>query len=123
VRLGELERRVMEILWSRLGELLTARQVGDELPGYAYTTVLTVLDRLEHKGLVRRERGGRAHRYSATASRESYVAGLMRDALGSAADRDAALVHFAETASPADAAVLRRALAKAPHRSSKRTRR
>jgi predicted transcriptional regulator len=103
-----------------LGELLTARQVGDELPGYAYTTVLTVLDRLEHKGQVQRERGGRAHRYSATASRESYVAGLMRDALGSAADRDAALVYFAETVSPADAAVLRRALSEAPGRSPRR---
>ena len=121
MRLGDLERRVMEILWARLNEQLTARQVADDLPGYAYTTVLTVLDRLERKGLVQRERGGRAHRYAATASRESYVAGLMRDALGSVADRDAALVYFAETVSQADAAVLRRALADVPSRSSKRT--
>jgi len=123
MRLGDLERRVMEILWARLNEQLTARQVADDLPGYAYTTVLTVLDRLERKGLVERERGGRAHRYAAMASRESYVAGLMRDALGSVADRDAALVHFAETVSREDAAVLRRALAEAPRRSSKRTNR
>ena len=64
MRLGDLERRVMEILWAQLHSKLTARQVADDLPGYAYTTVLTVLDRLERKGLVHRERGGRAHRYS-----------------------------------------------------------
>ena len=113
MRLGDLERRVMEIVWAHLGEQVTAREVADDLPGYAYTTVLTVLDRLERKGLVQRERGGRAHLYAATASRESYVAELMRDALGSAADRDAALVHFAETASASDAATLRRVLSPA----------
>ena len=120
MRLGDLERRVMEILWAHLDEYITARAVADDLPGYAYTTVLTVLDRLEHKGLVQRERGGRAHLYAATESRESYVAELMLDALGSATDRNAALVHFAETASASDAAILRRVLARSPRRSTKR---
>ncbi len=119
MRLGDLERRVMEILWAQLHSQLTARQVADDLPGYAYTTVLTVLDRLERKGLVHRERGGRAHRYWALESREAYIAGLMREALGSVGDRNAALVHFAESVSASEAAVLRRALTTLPRRRPK----
>jgi hypothetical protein len=76
----------------------------------AITTVLTVLDRLRRKGLVRRERGGRAHLYEAALSREDYVAGLMLEALGQAPDRGAALTRFLGAASPADADHLRRAL-------------
>ena len=76
----------------------------------AITTVLTVLDRLRRKGLVRRERSGRAHLYEAALSREDYVAGLMLEALGQAPDRGAALTRFLGAASPADADHLRRAL-------------
>ena len=53
-----------------------------------------VVDRLERKGLVTREREGRAHRYTAVASREDHVAELMRDALDAAPDRGAALARF-----------------------------
>jgi len=109
-RLGELERKVMEVLWADPGASATVRQVAADLPGYAYTTVLTVLDRLQHKGLVTRTKDGRAFRYAAASSREEYTADLMREALGAATDRDAVLVRFAETVSPAEAAILRRAL-------------
>ena len=43
----------------------------------------------------------------ATASREAYAATLMREALGSAPDPDAVLVHFAESVSPEEAELLR----------------
>ncbi len=93
--LGELERAVMEALWSADGAM-TARDVQDGLAGreLATTTVLTVLGRLERKGLVSRERNGRAHRYRSVASREDHVAELMRDALDAAPDRGAALARF-----------------------------
>lgn len=93
--LGELERAVMETLWSA-GVPVTARDVQDALAHreLATTTVLTVLGRLERKGLVTREREGRAHRYRAVASREDHVAELMRDALDAAPDRGAALARF-----------------------------
>jgi predicted transcriptional regulator len=128
VRLGELERAVMETLWDltsdwdadRSGDTggavartATARQVVDRLGAdrqLAYTTVLTVLDRLERKGLVRRLRERRAHRYAPIATREAYAAELMLQALGSASDRDAALVRFVDAVSPEEAEVLRRAL-------------
>ena len=40
--LGELERRVMDVLWGSMGAPLTGRQVADQLPDRAYTTVLTI---------------------------------------------------------------------------------
>jgi predicted transcriptional regulator len=106
-RLGELERKVMEVLWADVGAQVTVRHVEERLPGYAYTTLLTVLTRLERKGLVRRAKDGRAFRYAAVTSREEYTADLMREALGGATDRAAVLARFAETVSPAEAAVLR----------------
>ena len=100
----------MELLWD-IGPA-TARQVAERLAdrGLAYTTWLTVLGRLERKGLLRRERNGRAHTYAAVESREDHIAVLMRSALGQAEDREAALQHFARTVTPAEAEALRRAL-------------
>jgi predicted transcriptional regulator len=110
VRLGELEQQVIGVLWAHMGTEMTVRQVAEHFPDHAYTTVLTVLDRLEQKGMVRRIRGGRAHRYVANGSREAYAATLMRDALSAAPDPDAVLVHFAETVSPDEAELLRQIL-------------
>ena len=86
--LGELERAVMDLLWAgqeaatanTLRDLLaqstqpqdgSAGHVGKDL---AVTTVLTVLSRLERKGLVERERGTRPHRYQAVSSRADHTA-------------------------------------------------
>lgn len=116
--LGELERAVMEILWSARPAMrrvngaspsLTARDVQDALADrdLATTTVLTVLSRLERKGLVSREREGRAHRYRAVASREDHVAELMRDALDGAPDRGAVLARFIGSIPDSERASLR----------------
>ena len=105
--LGELERAVMDRLWSADGTL-TAREVQDALDSdLATTTVLTVLGRLERKGLVTRERDGRAHRYRAVSSREDHVAELMRDALDGAPDRGAVLARFLGSIPPDERARLR----------------
>jgi predicted transcriptional regulator len=106
----------MDVLWGSMGTGLTVREVSNELPDHAYTTVLTVLDRLRRKHLVQRTKDGRGHRYSAIASRESYTAELMLSALGTAPDRDAVLVRFAQTVSSAEAGVLRQALAELARR-------
>jgi len=113
-RLGELERTVMDILWDHgrpaaVREVVTA--LADRDP--AYTTVMTVLDRLAKKGFVTRERDGRAWLYTAAATREAYVSRLMLDALSLTGDRDAALAHFAHAVSSPEAAVLSQALADA----------
>lgn len=63
--LGALETTVLEAL-SRAAQALSVRDVLARLPRkaeLAYTTVLTVLDRLHDKGVVRREKRGRAFFY------------------------------------------------------------
>ena len=101
----------MQVLWAAR-EPVPARAVADALAdrGLAYTTWLTVLGRLEGKGLVRRSRDGRAHSYVAVESREDVVAGLMQQALGQTDDREAALQRFVRSVSPDEAEALRRAL-------------
>ena len=110
--MGELEQAVLEVLWdlgSANGREVHARLAGRDL---AYTTVMTVLDRLARKDVVVREREGRAFRYSPRRSRAAMTADLMREALDdTGADRDQALVSFVGEASEADLAALRRALA------------
>jgi predicted transcriptional regulator len=109
-RLGDLERKVMDVLWDSPGGPLTGRQVADQLGDRAYTTVLTILDRLRRKGMVKRTTEGRIHHFTASDTRESYMAELMIDAMDDSSDRRAVLVRFAESVSSDEAIVLRRAL-------------
>ncbi len=114
-RLGDLEREVMDHLWTS-PEPQTVRQVHEALAArrdLAYTTIMTVLQRLAKKNLVIQHRDDRAHRYAPTHGRDELVAGLMVDALDQAADsgsREAALVQFVERVGAGEAAALRRAL-------------
>lgn len=104
----------MEQLWAAEGAL-TVREVHDRLVStreLAYTTVMTVLDRLAKKHLTERERDGKAWRYKAAAPREEMAADLMRDALDRAGDRREALVRFVDQVSDEEAALLRDALAR-----------
>ncbi len=110
--MGELEQAVLDALWD-LGSA-SGREVHDKLAGrdLAYTTVMTVLDRLARKDVVVREREGRAFRYAPRRSRAAMTAELMREVLDeTGVDRDQALVSFVGEASEADLAALRRALA------------
>lgn len=124
----------MDVLWDRgspdgsTAEGLTVREVTEALSdrGLAYTTVMTVLDRLANKGMVVRERAGRAWRYQPAAGREAYIAQLMLDALdlaGSdgkrdgAGDRGAALIRFARSVTGDEARLLREALEEQARRS------
>lgn len=115
-RLGDLERAVMDHLWDTAGPQ-TVRQVHDALctrRELAYTTVMTVLQRLARKGLVAQIRDDRAHRYAPVNGRDELVAGLMVDALDEAAGpggRQAALMHFVERVGADETDALRRALA------------
>jgi predicted transcriptional regulator len=106
----------MDHLWST-GEPQTVRQVHEALSterDLAYTTIMTVLQRLAKKNLVVQHRDDRAHRYAPMHGRDVLVAGLMVDALDQVSDtggRQAALVHFVERVGADEAAALRRALA------------
>lgn len=100
----------MDVLWDSDVSPLSGREVADQLEDRAYTTVLTILERLRRKGLVERSTQGRIHRFAAARTREAYRAELMIDALGESSNRSAVLVRFAESVSPTEARVLREAL-------------
>lgn len=105
----------MEVLWHH-GVGRTVREVDRALAGepqdrvLAYTTVMTVLDRLAKKGLLQRQRVGWAWRYRPAVTREAYVAEHMLAALSITTDREAALRQFVTLMSGNDVESLRRAL-------------
>ncbi|MGL5931240.1 MAG: BlaI/MecI/CopY family transcriptional regulator, partial [Dermatophilaceae bacterium] len=106
----------------------TVREVYDILSGareIAYTTVLTVLDRLAKKGLVTRERDGRAWRYQPAGTREELTAQTMRQTMDAMAltDRRAAMLHFLDGASSAELDDLKAVLAEVEARAGGRGRR
>ena len=72
--LGDLEGGILECLWER-GPLSTPEmhEVFGQPRGLAYTTILTVLQRLTRKGLLVRSEAARAHVYSAAITREAFA--------------------------------------------------
>jgi predicted transcriptional regulator len=74
--LHELEAEVMESLWA--GGEMTVREVMDELnaqssPERAYTTFMTVMARLDRKGLLTRRREGKTDIYRPVMTRDEYL--------------------------------------------------
>ena len=111
-RFGELEAAVMEVLWQREG-WMTSGEVRDALPRgrvLAYTTVMTVLVRLWKKGLLERQRDGRAFAYHPVESREQWTARRMEELLAAAGNPSGALNHFVRVLSPGERDQLRRIL-------------
>lgn len=113
-QLGRLEAAVMRRLWD-WDRPASVRMVLEDLRRereIAYTTVMTVLDNLHGKGLVRREKEGRAYRYTPTMTREEHTAGMLEDVLSASADRERTLLHFVGQMSTDEISDLRAALAK-----------
>ncbi len=78
--LGKLEMTVMEEAWAR-GRLSVSeihRAFGERT---AYTTWMTTLDRLYKKGLLKREKEGRAYLYTPSLTREEFERGVAEDVL------------------------------------------
>lgn len=105
--LHELEAEIMGEVWRRgecsVREVLDALNARNDTPR-AYTTVMTVMHRLDHKGLLRRERRGRSDAYVATLSREYYARTRAGEEVGAIVDEygDLALAHFARHMSKLD---------------------
>lgn len=72
----------MEVLWAAPAPL-SVREVHDALDSseLAYTTIMTVLDRLAKKQVLLRERERKAWLYRVAGSREDLLAGDIVDAL------------------------------------------
>lgn len=113
MNLGQLEAKIMDVLWDTPLQPMRVRDVmdrlGDDVPR-AYTTFMTVLDNLHRKGWVVRHAEGRGYVYLPAKNREEAAADILREVLGSVADAEAVLLHFARTASDDEADILRRGL-------------
>ncbi len=71
---GDLEEKVMEFLWEKgSGSVREVRQYLGENK-FAHTTVMTVMDRLYKKGILKREKEGKGYRYYPVISREQFEA-------------------------------------------------
>lgn len=80
--LGDLEKPVMDVLWDR-GEV-TGREVFEEIGrgrALAFTTILTVLDRLLKKGLIQRTKQGKVFVYTPAMSRDAFVRQVSQEVL------------------------------------------
>jgi predicted transcriptional regulator len=109
---GARESEVLAALWASETPMTPeeVRQVvGDEL---AYTTVLTILVRLQEKGAVTRAPRGRGFAYAPILDDADLVARRMRSLLDAEVDRDGVLSRFASSLEPDDAEALRAALRK-----------
>jgi predicted transcriptional regulator len=112
---GELGNEVLAALGAADAPL-TPAQVLTELGGdLAYTTVMTTLARLHEKGVVARERVGRAYAYSLVDT-ASVTARRMRQVLDSGEDREVVLARFLDELGPEERPVLARLLRKASRR-------
>src|SRR5580704_9889819 len=107
---GELAGEVLGILQAA-GEPLATAEVRERLGGdLAYTTVVTILSRLHAKGVLDRERAGRAYRYTPVADEPGLAARRMASVLAAESDREAVLARFVSGLSDEDEQALRRML-------------
>lgn len=114
--LGELETRVLQLVWQH--EPCTERDISDQIQAQrdvARTTVLKTIQRLEAKGLLRRE-PGRPARYRAALEEARVLPELVRrfvdGVLGGAAEPLVAYLAGEKRLSAADLQALKRIAAK-----------
>jgi BlaI family penicillinase repressor len=82
VRPSDLELQVLTVLWDRGPS--SVREVLEEMPDgkqRAYTTVLSVMQVMEKKGLVGHRREGQSYVYQAEVTRQQVLSPLMGDLL------------------------------------------
>jgi predicted transcriptional regulator len=107
--LGTLERKTLDAVW-RLGRARVSDVRSALEQRAAYTTVMTVLDRLYKKGVLDRQREGRAYVYSAVASpdqiQSSVAMSLLRRLLGTREKAAPVLSNLVDTVGERDRRLL-----------------
>ncbi len=102
--LGELEERLMTIVWEQ--SPMSVRDVCTRVKRsqLAYTTVMTTLDRLHKKGLLARTKQGNAFFYEPAIDRAEYQRRVVEAALAPMFEHGAApvLAAFVDVAAGAD---------------------
>ena len=98
---GELESAIMDVMWA-CDQPYVVREVRERMcygRPVAYTTVMTVMNILHRKGVLRREKHGRAWRYWPTEAREEHDARLMAEVLRSGGNEGITMRHFLQRVS------------------------
>ena len=98
---GGLEKAIMDVMWAAHGPYVV-REVRERLRydrPVAYTTVMTVMNILHGKGVLKRDKVGRAWRYWPVEAREDHDARLMAEVLRSGGDEDVTMRRFVERVS------------------------
>jgi len=72
---GPLEVQVLEAMWER-NQPSSVHDIQACIPGCAYTTVMTTMDRLFQKGVLSREKRGRSFIYSTIRTRDAQIASI-----------------------------------------------
>ena len=109
---GELESAIMDVVWASDRAYLV-REVRERLSynrSLAYTTVMTVMNILYGKGVLCREKHGRAWRYWPAESREEHDARLMAEVLHSGGNEHITMMRFVERVSDEERESLRNAV-------------
>lgn len=109
---GQLERAIMDVVWAGDRPYLV-REVRERLRygrPVAYTTVMTVMTILHGKGVLRREKQGRAWRYWPAETREEHDARLMAEVMRSGGNHRVTLRRFLERVSDEELQSLLRAV-------------
>lgn len=83
--LGKLEREIMDEVWNRkeVSVRVVETAFGERI---AYTTIMTTLDRLYKKGLLKRRKESRAFLYSPRYSPEELERGVTEDVISTLLD-------------------------------------
>jgi predicted transcriptional regulator len=109
---GELESAIMDVMWAA-DRPYVVREVRERMRydrHVAYTTVMTVMGILFRKGVLMREKTGRAWRYWPAESREEHDARLMIEVLHSGGDPGVTMRRFLESVGDEGLASVREAM-------------
>jgi predicted transcriptional regulator len=109
---GQLESAIMDVIWAGTRPY-AVRDVRERMTygrPVAYTTVMTVMGILYGKGVLQREKHGRAWRYWPAETREEHDARLMAEVLRSGGDHQLTIRRFLERVSEDEMATLQDAV-------------
>lgn len=97
--LGELEKEIMDLIWG-YQKPTTVRAIFDCLKvkrKIAYTTVMTIMNRLVEKKMLKRISDGKAYTYKANYTKDKFLSIISKQILKNltASFGDIAVAHFA----------------------------
>ena len=98
--LGELEAKIMQVLWD-INDYTTIKNVHQELlkeKQLAYTTIQTTIDRLFHKGLLKRLPKGRSFIYASRTNKDEFETHFSNKVIDAIAGKlnNTSLAYFVE---------------------------